>query len=85
MLLLHNNSIAEMFTNVFPEHEWHRWKFTAVPRTFWMEPENQLAYMEWLRRKLGFNDLDDLYALKADHLKNNFDKTTLINGCTNVN
>lgn len=47
------------------EHEWVAWKFSKTPPSFWQHQSNQLAFMQWLEKKLNFDpnhtDLDRWY------------------------
>lgn len=36
----YGNSLAKALPNVYPEHDWHVWRFHRSPRGFWKDPEN---------------------------------------------
>jgi hypothetical protein len=54
--------------SIYPEHPWLAWKFGKVPTGFWSKRENQLKYMDWVRKDLGMASLDAFYQLKNKEL-----------------
>jgi hypothetical protein len=41
---------------MFPEHDWHAWKFNQVSLDYWSKYENRKRYMRWLASLLGISD-----------------------------
>jgi hypothetical protein len=41
-----------MLKKVYCELDWHAWKFRNVPRKYWMDMDNQRAFLEWMREQL---------------------------------
>src|SRR5690349_7835531 len=58
-----NGSLYRALSTLFPETDWHPWKFQhgTVPRFFWKELSNQRKFFDELGKKLGVNSLDDWY------------------------
>ncbi|MCP4659822.1 MAG: hypothetical protein GY856_30840 [bacterium] len=52
----------------FPEHEWLEWRFSKVALEFWDDAGNRRRYIEWLRKRLGFEKMEDWYALTPELL-----------------
>ena len=52
-LQYHSNSLGLVVSTVFPEHRWHLWKFGTVPKGYWENKENVLAYFDWLVEQHG--------------------------------
>eukprot|EP01125_Pyxidicula_operculata_P014080 TRINITY_DN466_c4_g1_i2.p1 TRINITY_DN466_c4_g1~~TRINITY_DN466_c4_g1_i2.p1 ORF type:complete len:346 (-),score=57.62 TRINITY_DN466_c4_g1_i2:30-1067(-) len=52
LLIKYNNSPIEILERFLPGDPWVPWKFKHVPRNYWSSKDNQLYYMEWLRKEL---------------------------------
>eukprot|EP01122_Echinamoeba_exundans_P006822 TRINITY_DN1987_c0_g1_i2.p1 TRINITY_DN1987_c0_g1~~TRINITY_DN1987_c0_g1_i2.p1 ORF type:complete len:428 (-),score=45.11 TRINITY_DN1987_c0_g1_i2:930-2213(-) len=67
-----NNKYDGAFLNLleamYPDHEWHPWKFPQAPARFWSQRANQRRYLDWLGTKLGFNSKGDYYKLTKTDL-----------------
>jgi hypothetical protein len=40
-------SLRRLMTSLFPEYDWHPWRFDSVPQGFWDNLENQRR-LEWI-------------------------------------
>jgi hypothetical protein len=47
--------------SVYPEYEWHPWKFVHTPQKFWKDPANHKRYFDWLETELGIRDKNEWY------------------------
>jgi len=57
---------------LFPEFEYLPWLFeSGVPPGFWEDIENIRSYMRWLGNELGYESMEDWYAIRVDHFKEN--------------
>jgi len=54
-----------MLADAFPFHEWLPWKFAHVERNWWSDNKNQRKFMDWLRKEMGYTDMESLYSLRA--------------------
>ena len=61
MLQLHNSSLAHLLSVVYPDYNWLPWKFSATPKNYWSEPENQRKFIEWAGKQLKIKDMSDWY------------------------
>ena len=66
MLQKHNNSLYQLLSNVYTEHEWIPWKFTKTPKGFWNDTNNQRSFVQALGKELGINEMSDWYKVKAE-------------------
>jgi hypothetical protein len=64
MLDYYNYSLYKLLADLFPEHEWHAWRFNRVPHGYWEDPSNQRTYLDWLGKQLGIKDLNDWYKIQ---------------------
>lgn len=64
-------SVQRLIQAVYPNHDWKPWLFVQVPKNFWPERENRIAYMKWLEARLGYKKPEDWYQVsKLDFIKN---------------
>lgn len=62
---LYNNSLPKALEEVYPNHEWHWWKFPRTPADYWLTREHQRRFFDWLAAKQGLKSLDEFYQLTA--------------------
>jgi hypothetical protein len=56
------------------------WKFKdPVPQNFWSNKDNRKRFLEWLGKRLGFNQQEDWYKITSEDIITNGGKTLLIN------
>jgi hypothetical protein len=48
----YHKTVINLFTQLFPEHKWLRWKFRDSMGTFWNSMDNQREYLNWLYEEL---------------------------------
>lgn len=53
------------------DFELHPWFFTSVPKGFWEDRANRLAYMNWLGKQLNYQAPQDWYGIKKSHFQEN--------------
>lgn len=58
---LYDGSPSAVLRAVFPEYDWKEWLFATLPNQFWADPDNVMAYMEWLGEQLDFKEPEDWY------------------------
>jgi hypothetical protein len=49
----YGDSIVKLMIDLFPEYDWHPWRFEKVPVDFWKSKENVKNYTEWLSNQLN--------------------------------
>ena len=62
-LLQHTKSLASLLVSVYPQYNWHTWKFNKVPQGFWSSIENQKQFMNWAGSELKIKDMSDWYKI----------------------
>jgi len=60
---LYNNSLVKVLSSVYPTHHWLPWRFAKLPTGWWKLQNNQLQFVEWVRKQSGYEALEDLYRL----------------------
>ncbi len=63
--------MVALIVSRFPEYEWHEWRFNHVPTGFWDDPVNRRRYLKWLGDRLGYEEPEDWYGLRVEHLLEN--------------
>jgi hypothetical protein len=72
-------SIAELFKQTYPEHEWNTWQFTgALKNGYWGDKKNQKDFMKWLGKQLGFKTMEDWYNITRKDIMDNGGATLLL-------
>jgi hypothetical protein len=69
LLNQYNRSIRKLLIGIYPNYDWKAWRFHAVPKGFWKEPQNVRECIEWLGRQLNVKQLDDWYNIKTQDLE----------------
>jgi hypothetical protein len=59
----YNDSPYLFVKTIFPEYEWKEWLFDVVSNNFWNNINNQLKYVEWLGKELGYKKHEDWYKI----------------------
>jgi hypothetical protein len=57
----YNSSLSALVETVYTEYEWLPWKFTACPRNYWDEEDNQARFIAWATKELNVKELSDWY------------------------
>lgn len=57
----YDNSLIKALESIYPEREWHPWKFQQVSKGFWDNTNNQKNYFDWLGQEMGYKTKDDWY------------------------
>jgi hypothetical protein len=59
-----------MVTAVYPDHPWKQWKFSEkLPRNFWINTDNQRAFLDYVAEKLGIRTHDEWYYISKSALE----------------
>eukprot|EP01125_Pyxidicula_operculata_P013676 TRINITY_DN4544_c0_g1_i1.p1 TRINITY_DN4544_c0_g1~~TRINITY_DN4544_c0_g1_i1.p1 ORF type:complete len:657 (+),score=99.41 TRINITY_DN4544_c0_g1_i1:645-2615(+) len=58
LLTKYGHSLFKLLKSVYPDVEWYQWKFSQVPKNFWDDMNNQLAYVRWFEKMMGISDVD---------------------------
>jgi len=66
LICLYRGSPSELVLALYPEHNWEPWKFSVAPRGWWDKFENQKRYMDWLKERLNYSKMSDLYHLTSE-------------------
>ena len=61
LINIHNGSLQQTLSAVYPEYEWLPWKFARSPQKYWSEKKNQRKFMEHAGKELGIKDMSDWY------------------------
>jgi len=56
----------------YPEYEWKEWLFKYTPNDFWKNSDARRRYMDWLGKKLGYNEPEDWYAVSREDFHQNY-------------
>jgi hypothetical protein len=68
----YRSSLPGALMAIFPEHEWHPWKFTTTPMSHWDNQKNRRQYFEWLEKHLGLKSKEDWYHVSSRVLRKNY-------------
>jgi len=58
-----DDSPTALLLDVFPNHEWHLWKFKHAPQGFWKDERNQIWYIDWLSNSLKYQVPSDWHGI----------------------
>ena len=50
-----------LLSSIYPEYNWHPWKFSQSPRGYWDDIRNQRKFMDCVRSELNIRDMSDWY------------------------
>lgn len=64
---------------LYPDHDWHQWKFKKLGWGFWEDESNVRDYLHWLGKELNFSKPEDWYKLTQSKLRKNYGGTLLRN------
>lgn len=67
----YNWSLAEALTKLYPEHEWHEWRFNKTPNGFWSLQSNRRRFFVWLQEKLGIKTMSEWYTISKTDITTN--------------
>lgn len=59
LLNQYGDSLRNTLTSVFPEKNWHFWRFSQNPKGLWENEENVLQYLQWAGERLGVKSPQD--------------------------
>jgi hypothetical protein len=65
----YGNSMGTLLSNLFPEYNWHLWRFGSVPKGYWNDVENQRSFMDWFGNKIGMKKYDDWLNISRQQLE----------------
>lgn len=77
LMQIYGKSPTNIVITVYSDHIWEMWCFKKAPVGFWKEKDNQLKYLEWLFRKLGYTQLEDYYRISTAILRENYGRPLL--------
>lgn len=64
-------SLPEALVKIYPEHEWHEWRFYKTPNGFWSLQTNRRRYFQWLMRRLDLKTMEDWYSVSKAMIAKN--------------
>ena len=67
LLKVHNYSLFQVLTSVYPDHVWLPWKFVDFYK-FLYNPQNLKSFLQYVAKELDFQTMDDWYNVKAEVL-----------------
>lgn len=77
-MLKYYSSFQHALADVYPDHEWHPWKFRKVQKNIWDERKCVIQFVEALSKKLGIKSLNEWYDVPVQEYMN-FGASTLLN------
>ena len=82
LLQLHNDSLFEVLSSIYPQYEWMQWRFKhcKCPQNFWNNIENQRKYIEWAGKELNIKEMSDWYKISNEVKKKIKKKMCLFQG-----
>jgi len=72
-LLTHyyNDSPYQLIVDMFPECKWFGWMFKVAPNGMWKDYAIRKEYIEWLGKRLGFNNKEHWYGISVNAINDN--------------
>src|SRR5690348_4940438 len=71
LLFYFGSSPSKMLIDVYPEHQWHMWRFNPLPRNYWKVQSRHREYFDWSGSKLQFTNMEDWYKVRRADIANN--------------
>jgi hypothetical protein len=69
MVNYYGGSPSKAIMSLFPEYEWHVWRFEYTPKDFnMMDKVHHRSYFNWVFQQLKLNDFEDWYDVKLNDL-----------------
>jgi hypothetical protein len=65
----YHSSVYEAVKAIYPEHEWHAWKFKKAPQRFWDSAANHRLYLDWAKDELQLASLSDWYNVSVKKVR----------------
>eukprot|EP00026_Physarum_polycephalum_P012645 Phypoly_transcript_12971.p1 GENE.Phypoly_transcript_12971~~Phypoly_transcript_12971.p1 ORF type:complete len:364 (+),score=48.65 Phypoly_transcript_12971:95-1093(+) len=67
----YNNSVAQLVTGTFPQHDWQFWRFKTYQKHMWDDKVICARYMDWLGDRLGYKKKEDWYSATTRNFTEN--------------
>lgn len=74
LLRAYNFSHIQAITTLIRRKAWYIWKFKYVPRKFWLQRSNRVAYLKWLEKELGYQKPSDWYEVTSQDFRQHHGK-----------
>jgi hypothetical protein len=68
----YDSSLALALSELYPEHEWHPWRFSQTPKLYWKKIDHQRHYFNWLSKELKLKDKEDWYSVSPTLVRDTF-------------
>lgn len=70
LLGYYSKSLIKTLEAVYPEFPWQSWLFKHIrlPKGFWSSKENVTAFMNWVAKQAGVEEMEDWYKIPVAHL-----------------
>jgi hypothetical protein len=52
----YGDSVADLVSSVYSEHEWLEWKFEKTQDNWWTAVENQIKFLDWFAKQRNIKD-----------------------------
>lgn len=65
----YQDSLINALTTIYPEYEWHLWRFKTVPQNFWHDVKNVREFFNWMYTKFELKSLDDWYGVSVKEVE----------------
>ena len=69
LLDAYGGSPTKLIQSVYPDHDWIIWNFTKIPEMDWKDKTNLQQFVDYLRKKLKINCLDDWYRISEGQIQ----------------
>lgn len=67
----YNNSPQQFLRAIFPECEWHEWKFIQTSKNYWADANNRINYANRLGEILGYTEPEHWYKISRSMIGDN--------------
>ncbi len=65
----YNGSLYQALTTVYPEYDFHPWRFIRTPRRFWIDPNNQRLFLDYLKQQCKIETVEDWLKISHNELR----------------
>lgn len=62
----YQGSLFAVLKNLYPNHEWHEWKFSQVAAGYWALQQNQRDFLQWAGSQMGIDPRSSQSWLSVD-------------------
>jgi hypothetical protein len=67
MLASFQGNVCVALLTLFPEHDWHFWKFEEVPNSVWEDSKYQVRFLRYIEQSMSIESPEGWYAVQPAH------------------